>query len=91
MMKNEFEKLIENTMEYICDNLCKYPVEFSGLDDLEYICAACKMKCFVDGFKDSYDVMNGLLKKLGDYTKLPDQTYRGQPIYIRESERKENA
>ena len=34
-------------MEHICDNLCWYPEEIKDPEELECICAECKMGKFV--------------------------------------------
>ncbi|MDF2610063.1 MAG: hypothetical protein K0R92_1537 [Lachnospiraceae bacterium] len=41
------DELITEMMEHICDNLCRHPREAKDENELEYICAECKMGQFV--------------------------------------------
>ncbi|MFA9376250.1 MAG: hypothetical protein ACERKZ_05775 [Lachnotalea sp.] len=56
----QMEKITTEMMEYVCDNICKHPGngENTGItqEDLEEICAECKMGKFV------CDIMNNRRK-----------------------------
>lgn len=44
-------------MEHICDNLCRYPDQLSGME-LEDKCAECKMGRFVCDILNQYNKIN---------------------------------
>lgn len=41
------DRLTTEMAEYICDNLCKYPVECQDEEGLEEICCKCRMEQFI--------------------------------------------
>lgn len=43
----DLNSITTEMMEHICDNLCWYPEEVSDKEELERICAECKMGQFV--------------------------------------------
>lgn len=46
--QTEMDKLVEEMMEHICDNLCKHPIQHGiTQEQLEDICAGCAMGKFV--------------------------------------------
>lgn len=61
--KNKVEETIMDTMttnmmEYICDNLCKHPCNAESEEELEEICAGCKMGHFICGILNEYNRLN---------------------------------
>ena len=45
-MKN-LNQITEEMMEHVCDKICRYPRTVNDQDELNYICAECKMELFV--------------------------------------------
>lgn len=45
--QTDMDKLAAEMMEHICDNLCKHPCNANDQEELEDICAECKMGKFV--------------------------------------------
>lgn len=43
----DLNSITTEMMEHICDNLCWYPEEVKDPDELERVCAECKMGKFV--------------------------------------------
>ena len=43
----DLDKITTEMMEHICDKLCRHPREAQDEDELEVICASCKMGQFV--------------------------------------------
>lgn len=58
MKKTEMDKLVEPMMEHICDNLCRYPQEAKNQEELDRICADCKMGQFACGIMNEYNRIN---------------------------------
>lgn len=52
--QNEMEKIITPMMEHLCDHLCRFPWETERKEDLEDICAGCKMNKYVCDILDTY-------------------------------------
>ena len=42
MIREAMNELIEDTINAVCDNLCKYPEQCSG-DELDDICDGCPL------------------------------------------------
>lgn len=91
MSKNEetaMDTITTEMMEYLCDNLCKHPNRVGiNQEELDEICAGCKMGQFVCGILNEYNRLNDFEKtqsfkllqkvselesKLAEYQKLED-------------------
>ena len=52
----DMDKLTKEMMEHICDNLCKHPIRVGQTqDELDDICAECKMGKFVCDILNTYN------------------------------------
>ena len=78
----DMDKLTTEMMEHICDNLCMHPIRVGQTqDELDDICAECKMGKFVCDILNTYNRLNDfdktqsydLLKKLSEYRNLEEQ------------------
>lgn len=78
----DMDKLTTEMMEHICDNLCKHPIRVGQTqDELDDICAECKMGKFVCDILNAYNRLNDfdktqsydLLKKLSEYRNLEEK------------------
>lgn len=49
----DMDKVTTEMMEYVCDKLCRFPYEIQDQDELDCICAECKMGGFVCDIKES--------------------------------------
>lgn len=52
--QTEMDKLVEEMMEHICDELCRHPREAQDPEQLEDVCAECGMGKFVCGILNMY-------------------------------------
>lgn len=85
--KNKVEETIMDTMttnmmEHICDNLCKYPCSTASEEELEEICAGCKMGQFICGILNEYNRLNNFeqsqcYKLLQEISTLKEQLAQG--------------
>ena len=78
----DMDKITTEMMEHICDNLCMHPIRVGQTqDELDDICAECKMGKFVCDILNTYNRLNDfdktqsydLLKKLSEYRNLEEQ------------------
>ena len=78
----DMDKLTTEMMEHICDNICMHPIRVGQTqDELDDICAECKMGKFVCNILNTYNRLNyfdktqshDLLKKLSKYRNLKEQ------------------
>ena len=78
----DMDKLTTEMMEHICDNICMHPIRVGQTqDELDDICAECKMGKFVCNILNTYNRLNefdktqshDLLKKLSKYRNLEEQ------------------
>ena len=78
----DMDKITTEMMEHICDNLCMHPIRVGQTqDELDDICAECKMGKFVFDILNTYNRLNDfdktqsydLLKKLSEYRNLEEQ------------------
>ena len=78
----DMDKLTTEMMEHICDNICMHPIRVGQTqDELDDICAECKMGKFVCDILNAYNRLNefdktqsyDLLKKLSEYRNLEEQ------------------
>lgn len=57
--QTEMDRLVEEMMEHICDELCRYPelcgYEAEGQEELERICAECKMGGYTCQILNAYN------------------------------------
>lgn len=51
----DMDKLTTEMMEHICDNLCKHPCNAKDQEELDDICAECKMGKFVCDILNTYN------------------------------------
>lgn len=52
----DIDKLTTEMMEHICDNICKHPIKVGQTQEqLEDICAECKMGKFVSAILNTYN------------------------------------
>lgn len=96
-MQIEFEQMAMGffVIEHICDNLCRYPIDTHDQEELTAICENCEIPKWVNRILEASKERIEIMKQLDaenerlicDIRELPDQTYRGQPIYVRESEK----
>lgn len=75
---SDMDEITTKMMEHICDNICKYPIRVGHTqDELEDICAECKMGKFVCDILNTYNRLNDfentqsciLMKELSLYEK----------------------
>lgn len=52
---NEMEKTTTTMMEHLCDHLCRFPWGTGRKEDLEDICADCKMGQYVCDILNTYN------------------------------------
>ena len=52
--QNEMDKITTSMMEHLCDHLCRFPWETERKEDLEDICAECKMGQYVCDILNTY-------------------------------------
>lgn len=52
--QNEVDKITTTMMEHLCDHLCRFPWETERKEDLEDICAECKMGQYVCDILNTY-------------------------------------
>lgn len=57
----EMDKMVEALMEHVCDKLCQYPHRVDGQEELEQICADCKMGTFVCGILNKHSRYTGIV------------------------------
>ncbi|MFR3727679.1 hypothetical protein [Lacrimispora sp.] len=53
--QNEMEKIVTPMMEHLCDHLCRFLWETERKEDLEDICAECKMDKYVCDILNTYN------------------------------------
>ena len=53
--QNEMDKIVTPMMEHLCDHLCRFPWETERKEDLEDICANCKMGQYVCNILNTYN------------------------------------
>lgn len=53
----EMDKLIDEMMNYICDELCRYPRYAESQEELDQACAGCRLCEFRQRIMDTYDRM----------------------------------
>lgn len=64
----DMDKLTTEMMEHICDNLCKHPSQAKDQDELDWICADCKMGKFV------CDILNTYNRQMQQLTELKESS-----------------
>ena len=52
--QNEMLKIVTTMMEHVCDHLCRFLWEIERKEDLEDICAECKMQRYVCDILNTY-------------------------------------
>lgn len=83
---NEMEKTTTTMMEHLCDHLCRFPWGTGRKEDLEDICADCKMGQYVCDILNTYNsacklqaaaetVRNELVEKGDWYDSLVESIY----------------
>lgn len=76
--EQSIEEKLNSIAEYVCENLCKIPVNSSYTQDIvEKFCDKCKLNDLVKDFKDAKETfrqeMDDLyLKKCDEVNKLQD-------------------
>lgn len=84
--QNEMDKIVTPMMEDICDHLCRFPWETERKEDLEEICAGCKMDQYTNDILNTYNsacklqvaaetVRNELVEKCDWYDALVESIY----------------
>lgn len=53
--QNEMEKIVTPMMEHLCDHLCRFLWETERKENLEDICAGCKMGQYVCDILNTYN------------------------------------
>jgi len=53
--QNEMDKIVTPMIEHVCDHLCRFPLEIERKEDLEDICAECKMDQYTNLILNTYD------------------------------------
>lgn len=53
--QNEMEKIVTPMMEHLCDHLCRFPWEVERKEDLEDICAECRMDRYTNDILNTYN------------------------------------
>jgi hypothetical protein len=53
--QNDMLKIVTPMMEYVCDHLCRWPVETASEEDLESICAGCEMGQYMCDILNPYN------------------------------------
>nr|WP_288829768.1 DUF551 domain-containing protein [uncultured Clostridium sp.] len=56
--QNEMDKIVTPMMEHLCDHLCRFPWETERKEDLEDICAECKMDQYTNEILNTYNRVN---------------------------------
>lgn len=56
--QNEMEKTTTTMMEHLCDHLCRFPWGTERKEDLEEICAGCKMDQYTNDILNTYNRVN---------------------------------
>ena len=56
--QNEMEKIVTPMMEHVGDHLCRFPWETECKEDLEDICAECKMDQYTNEILNTYNRVN---------------------------------
>lgn len=51
----DIDQITTEMMEHICDNICKHPGNAKDQDELDWICADCKMGKFVCDILNAYN------------------------------------
>ncbi len=49
----DLNQITTEMMEHVCDKICQYPHIFTDQDELNYICAECKMEKFASDIINS--------------------------------------
>lgn len=83
--QTDMDKLTTEMVEHICDNLCRHPRARQTQDELDDICAECKMGKFVCDILNTYNRLNDfeksqthkLLKELSKYQKYQNLEEQG--------------
>ena len=52
--QNEMLKIVTPMMEHVCDHLCRFPWEIERKEDLEEVCAGCKMDQYTNDIQNTY-------------------------------------
>ena len=60
--QNEMNKIVTPMMEYVCDYLCRFPWEIERKEDLEEVCASCRMDKYTNDILNQYDKINNFEK-----------------------------
>ena len=67
--QTDMDKLTTEMMEHICDNLCKHPIRVGQIqEELDDICAECKMGKFV------CDILNTYNHRMQQLTELKEES-----------------
>lgn len=53
--QNEMNKIVTPMMEYVCDKLCRFPLEIERKEDLEEVCAGCQMDKYTNDILNTYN------------------------------------
>lgn len=60
--QNEMNKIVTPMMEYVCDHLCRFPLEIERKENLEEVCTGCQMDKYTNGILNQYDKINDFEK-----------------------------
>ena len=60
--EDTMEKLVEEMAEFICEKLCRFPLEIDDQDDLEYHCTGCEMSDFICSIQNEYNSVNNFVE-----------------------------
>lgn len=60
--QNDMLKIVTLMMEHVCDHLCRFPWETKRKEDLEEVCAGCKMDQYTNRILNQYNTINDFEK-----------------------------
>jgi len=55
MEQTRMDEIVESMMEHVCDKICRFPWEITDQEQLEEICADCRMARFVCDILNTYN------------------------------------
>lgn len=60
--ETEMDKLVDEMTTHICDELCRHSRDAESQEELDQICAECKMGGYVCGILNTYNELNDFEK-----------------------------
>lgn len=74
--QTEMEKIVTPMMEHLCDHLCRFPWETERKEDLEEICAGCKMDQYTNDILNTYNSVCRLQAEESDWKRHLMERFR---------------